>query len=518
MKKSFKKLMSLMLVSVLLISVFSITVSAAQYTVTLSGGQRTVNGITVYATFTEELQNLVGDVYTLDGVEYTLDRENVAVTFKTNNSGKYYLPDPSKFFVLPGHTTSNDTWTNGPKTTSGNNKVGRQFTVSNNNKNYGPKYTADKLTVNFFPGANGTGTTVTNNTYTYGRKITLQGAIFTRPGYVQIGWALTDGAATPEFEINQANYVVTGNVDFYPVWQQVKLGVAYDVSTMAFGSLCVGYIAPDAKTVTITNEGNADITLTLPTSTAYNITTTDSLTLAANGGQLVVTIQPKDGLAAGVYAEDLAFSFNFSELDFVVTAKFMVNNHMFIKYSYNNDATYEANGTESAICFNGCGAGDTREAEGTQKFYSADYNVADGLLPEYLYHKTVNFVAFGSGMDNKADVLKKRFRPTEWSVNDGVHSGKFAEECTTYNEADYTVKYDHKDFGQFELTIKYVEEEKQNGEWVKTGIEDTKTFKYSIGPSAEDEKEILMPNMIVKIIFGLFGYLFDLIGSGNLPF
>ena len=518
MKKSFKKLMSLMLVSVLLISVFSITVSAAQYTVKLSGGQRTVNGVTVYATFTEELQNLAGDVYTLDGVEYTLDREEVSVTFKTNNSGKYYLPDPSKFFVLPGHTTSTDTWTNGPKTTSGNNKVGRQFTVSNNNKNYGPKYTADKYTVNFFPGANGTGTTVTNDTYTYGRKITLQDAIFTRPGYVQIGWALTDGAEVPEFEIGQADYVVVGNVDFYPVWQKVTVGVAYDVSNMAFGSLCVDYIAPDAKTVTITNEGNADITLTLLSSTAYNITTTGSLTLAANGGQIVVSIQPKDGLVAGVYAEELKFAFNFSELDFVITAKFMVNNHMFIKYTYNDDATYEANGTESATCFNGCGAGDTREAQDTQKFYSADYNVADGLLPEYLYHKTVNFVAFGSGMDNKADVLKKRFRPTEWSVNDGVHSGKFAEECTTYDAKDYTVKYDHKDFGQFELTIKYVEEEKQNGEWVKTGIEDTKTFKYSIGPSAEDEKEILMPNMIVKIIFGLFGYLFDLIGSGNLPF
>ena len=40
--------------------------------------------------------------------------------------------------------------------------------------------------------------------------------------------------------------------------------------------------------------------------------------------------------------------------------------HNFIKYVYNNDATTAADGTETAVCEHGCGATDTRVAEGTK--------------------------------------------------------------------------------------------------------------------------------------------------------
>jgi hypothetical protein len=122
-------------------------------------------------------------------------------------------------------------------------------------------------------------------------------------------------------------------------------------------------------------------------------------------------------------------------------------------------------------------------------------------------------------MDDAEGVVGKRFRPTEWAVADTKFSGKFAETYTkAYNAEDYTVKYDHGDgnFGTYTLTIKYVEEEKVDGEWTATGIEDVKTFKYSIGPSEKDNQEVVRPNMIVSIIFGLFGYLIDLIASGSL--
>ena len=55
-----------------------------------------------------------------------------------------------------------------------------------------------------------------------------------------------------------------------------------------------------------------------------------------------------------------------------------------------------------------------------------------------------------------------------------------------------------------------------NGEWEATGIEDVKTYKYSIGPSEKDNQEVVRPNMIVSIIFALFGYLIDLIAGGSL--
>ena len=41
------------------------------------------------------------------------------------------------------------------------------------------------------------------------------------------------------------------------------------------------------------------------------------------------------------------------------------NNHKFTDYKYNNDATYNADGTETATCDNGCGETDTRTKAGT---------------------------------------------------------------------------------------------------------------------------------------------------------
>ena len=184
-----------------------------------------------------------------------------------------------------------------------------------------------------------------------------------------------------------------------------------------------------------------------------------------------------------------------------------------MNYVSNNDATYSADGKETATCFLGCGATDERIAVGSQKEYSVDNNTVEGLLGEYLYHKTVKFTVYGSGMDDAEGVVGKRFRPVSWYVND-TFNGEFAEDATSY-----VVNYDHGDgnFGDYTLEVKYVEEEKDaNGEWVATGIEDTKTFEYSIGPSEKDNQEVVRPNMIVSIIFGLFGYLFDLISSGSL--
>ena len=40
--------------------------------------------------------------------------------------------------------------------------------------------------------------------------------------------------------------------------------------------------------------------------------------------------------------------------------------HSFTNYVYNNDATELADGTETAVCDHGCGATDTRTAEGTK--------------------------------------------------------------------------------------------------------------------------------------------------------
>ena len=307
MKKAFKKSLSLLLVVIMVFSVFNITASAAQYTVKLSGGSRRINGTVVYATFTEELQNLSGDVYVLDGVEYTLDRENISVTFMTDSSGKYYLPAPDKFFLLPGHTTSSDTWTNSPTSTAGSNKIGKQYTVINNNKNYGPKYTTEKYTVSFLPGVDGTGTEVTStNTYNY--KITLPDAIFTRSGFVQIGWATVENSDVVEYNFKE-RYTITDNVQMYPVWEKIVFDFSDIPESIDFGSICSGCIA-DAKNeyLWLYNKSNVEIKFTVPELQYFKCSTTSSE--IAEGEGFYIEIYPLSTLTAGVYTEQLVLGVN----------------------------------------------------------------------------------------------------------------------------------------------------------------------------------------------------------------
>ena len=89
--------------------------------------------------------------------------------------------------------------------------------------------------------------------------------------------------------------------------------ISAEPTQLNFESKTVGYTeAPAAQTVTLTNTGNQNVTVDLPTSTNYIITagegfTNDTATLAPNG-TAAFTVQPKTGLAAGSYDETLTIS------------------------------------------------------------------------------------------------------------------------------------------------------------------------------------------------------------------
>ena len=512
MKKNFKKLMSLMLVAALFFTMFCISTSAVARTITLKGGTRKLNSLDFTSTLNSTLLNLDGNTYTANDpngnpVVYTIDKENHTVTFTTDDNGYFYFPE--YFFVMTGH--EQNAWGTSATSNAGNYKTERRLKATSN-RTYYARYDTIKYEAEFLPGADGVGTAQTISNKTYGAGVTLPDAIFTRPGYVQIGWAFEDGATQIDYALNDTSFNITENVKFYPVWQKVIYNVTQDVTRFSFGSLCEGLPVPAAQTLTITNNGNSAVSFVLPTSTAYKVTASTT-TISANGGVATVTIQPKANLAVGKYEETLNFDFGVEDVNVSVNAKFVVNEHLFVNYIYNNDATYSANGTETATCFVGCGATHTRECVGSKKVYLEENNTVNGLLEEYLYHKTVNITIYGSGMDDNEGIVGKRFRPVSWYVNE-ILNGEFAADETNFN-----VKYDHGDgnFGDYTLEVKYVEEEKNaDGEWVATGVEDTNVYEYSIGPSQKDEQEVVRPNMIVSIIFALFGYVMDMLTSGSL--
>ncbi len=485
MKTGFKKSLAVFMAALMLITAFSVSVSAATtYSVTYKPGN--------YAKETTET--------VWDGIE-----KNTSITL----AGEMY--------TRTGYTQSG--WSTNARGTSRTYTLERSVKITKNLTLY-PYWTANKYTVTFDGGEFGVGTGKSSEV-TFNKTTTAPDALFTRDGYIQTGWTATvieitedaDGneVLTPvedTIELKGKTAPVTGDVIYTPVWTKVVIDAESEISGTNFGAVCVGYTVPGAQTITITNTGNVTLNYTLPTSENYNVAVKSGKLALEPEATLIITVQPKSALAAGKYEEALVITCDAANLSVEFGAKFTVSEHSFDKYVSNGDATYTQDGTKTAKCTNGCGATDTIADVGSMKVFSAENNTVDGLIPQYIYHKTVRFTVYGSGMDNaEATVGSKRFLPVSWYVND-THNGEFTE------AKGYDVNYVHTDFGSFTLTVEYKEQEMNaEGEWVDTGVTDTKTFDYTVGPSEKDEQEVVRPNTIVNIIFGLFGYFFELIGG-----
>ena len=63
--------------------------------------------------------------------------------------------------------------------------------------------------------------------------------------------------------------------------------------------------------------------------------------------------------------------------------------HEFKTYAYNNDATTEADGTETATCEHGCGTTDTRVAAGTKLDVTAVPTSAASDVTIYAHHNII---------------------------------------------------------------------------------------------------------------------------------
>ena len=84
--------------------------------------------------------------------------------------------------------------------------------------------------------------------------------------------------------------------------------ISADTTAIDFGSVYTGYTQPAAKTVTVKNTGNQPVTLNQPASTSSFEVGTLSKTELAAGDTATFTVQPKAGLAAGTYSENITVS------------------------------------------------------------------------------------------------------------------------------------------------------------------------------------------------------------------
>ncbi len=89
------------------------------------------------------------------------------------------------------------------------------------------EYMLNTFTVTYNPGSNGTGSQQTDSK-TGGTALTLKNAIFTRAGYEQTGWAITDGGAKA-YDLG-GSYTTDAAKDFYPVWTANAYNISYNLS------------------------------------------------------------------------------------------------------------------------------------------------------------------------------------------------------------------------------------------------------------------------------------------------
>ena len=81
--------------------------------------------------------------------------------------------------------------------------------------------------VTYQPGTNGSGNAVTDIKF-YNDALTLQGALFTRTGYTQVGWATVDGGE--KVYAFGGGYTTNAALTLYPVWNTNKYTITFDTA------------------------------------------------------------------------------------------------------------------------------------------------------------------------------------------------------------------------------------------------------------------------------------------------
>ena len=117
---------------------------------------------------------------------------------------------------------------------------------------------------------------------------------------------LSTGTYTEEITFSTDHPEVSATVKgIFEVEALPTYTISASPTKLDFGSAQEGYTQPVAQTVTITNDGNQDVTITLPTLTGYTITAgtggwdTDNKVTFGPGDKVTFTVQPNTGLSVG---------------------------------------------------------------------------------------------------------------------------------------------------------------------------------------------------------------------------
>lgn len=298
-----------------------------------------------------------------------------------------------------------------------------------------------------------------------------------------------------------------------------------------FGKAEAGYAeAPAAQKVTVTNTGNATITLSAPESTSFK-TGKLSATELAPGESSTFKIRPKEGMKEGSYLESVVIP-NEQQISAMVNVKFTVKAQTVkltgiqtpsgIKGVKNGtEKSAKALGLPSVVVINTT-KGDmkanvqwnvkessydpsekteqsfkvkgtvvlpdgvtnpdeislitavkvTVKAGRTAKIADPADNKITGIQSEgYTTQSKITFAAVGAGMDNESPGADDvRYVPDSWKVIN----------TNSWSEAPYTATFGITKAGTYNLTVIFNRQKYNGSKWENTGEQDTKQVSFSI--------------------------------------
>lgn len=201
----------------------------------------------------------------------------------------------------------------GASLNTGNNKV----TVNGGTLNGEDKITG---TVKYTP-------SITTASLPEGKVNEEYSASLTADGSEPIEWSVTQGSLPTGLSLSKDGkitgtptapgeyiFTVTASNDAGSVSKELTIHVKdvdpiYSIQNsgdISFANAIEGY-TPEVKTITITNDGNQPITLDQPSSTSFDVGTLSKTELNV-GETAEFTVQPKTGLLAGSYEEDIVIT------------------------------------------------------------------------------------------------------------------------------------------------------------------------------------------------------------------
>ena len=222
----------------------------------LGNGSLTLNGALTLSEYTQYgggsvtmTDGLTAYYLTVDSGSLTVTGDPQAITLRDQDIGYLAMGDGARLFT--GSSAQDATEAAVPQLSAEMQKVYQRYLAGDNtltNEEFAalnnaliervnaisrqiPGKTYVRITnawdVTYQPGENGSGNAVTDIKF-YNDALTLQGALFTRTGHTQVGWATVDGGE----KVYSFDDVYTKNeaLTLYPVWNTNKYTITFDTA------------------------------------------------------------------------------------------------------------------------------------------------------------------------------------------------------------------------------------------------------------------------------------------------